>query len=72
MPREVKLTVVRTGGTVVVQEPTQEEAWITSLLADRAAYIQTGNTHLIPGIDETLAFHGYEGELPAYDTNGGQ
>jgi hypothetical protein len=73
MPKDVELTVVRNGATVTVQEPTQEELWITALLADRAAYITAGHLHLIPGIDETLAHYGYEGELPAYETeNGGQ
>ncbi len=73
MPKEVELTVVRTGGTVIIQEPTEAERWITALLADRAAYIVAGHLHLIPGIDETLAHYGYEGELPAYETeNGGQ
>lgn len=75
MPRDVELTVVRNGATVIVQEPTQEERWIATLLEDRAKYIVAGHLHLIPGIDETLAHYGYQGELPEYDTetkNGGQ
>jgi hypothetical protein len=75
MPKEVALTVVRTGGVVMVQEPTETERWIAALLEDRAKYITAGLFHLIPGIDATLAHHGYEDELPAYETenkDGGQ
>ena len=74
MPDMVEYTAVRNGGKIMVPVPTQDETWIAALLADREAYIRTGNTHLIPGIDETLAFRGYEGPLPEYEihTNGGQ
>lgn len=67
----VEYTAVRNGGKILVAVPTETERWIDSLLTDRAAYITAGHLHLIPGIDATLAHHGYEGELPAYETESG-
>ena len=78
MPERVEVTVVRNGGKDFLMVPTQTEALIASMLSDRAGYIAAGHLHLIPALDETLRYHGYEGELPAYgqDTkttrNGGQ
>jgi hypothetical protein len=68
MPKNVELTVVRNGGKVIVQEPTQDELWVAALLKDRADYIAAGYLHLIPGIDATLAHYGYKGELDEYET----
>lgn len=51
-----------------MQIPTPREAEIAAILSDRAGYISAGHLHLIPGIDATLAHLGYEGELPAYET----
>lgn len=66
MPQEVEVTVLRNGGKDVLRLPTREEEQIAAILSDRAGYISAGHTHLIPGIDATLAHLGYEGELPAY------
>lgn len=68
MPDKVEVIAVRNGGRDFIEVPTETERWISSLLSDRAAYITAGHLHLIPGIDETLAFHGYEGPLPEYET----
>lgn len=68
MPERVEVTVVRNGGKDFMEVPTQTEAQIAAILTDRAGYISAGHFHLIPAIDETLAYLGYEGELPAYET----
>jgi hypothetical protein len=66
MPERVEVTAVRNGGRDYIEVPTHDERWIAALLSDRAGYIAAGELHLIPGIDETLAYYGYTGELPAY------
>ena len=78
MPDQVEVTVVRTGGRDFLPVPTPAEQEIAAILSDRAGYIRQGHLHLIPAIDETLEYLGYEGELPAYgkpsktNRNGGQ
>lgn len=78
MPDRIEVTVVRNGGQDFLEVPTAQEAQIAAILFDRAGYISAGHFHLIPGIDATLAYLGYEGELPAYGAatktkrNGGQ
>lgn len=64
MPERVEVTAVRNGGKDFIEVPTQTESWIAALLDDREKYIAAGHLHLIPGIDETLAYHGYQGPLP--------
>lgn len=66
MPERVEVTVLRNGGKDFMEVPTQEEGFIAALLADRANYIRDGHLHLIPGVDQTLAFYGYEGPLDPY------
>jgi hypothetical protein len=78
MPDRVEVTVIKNGGKDFLEVPTRDEAQIAAILSDRAGYIAGGHLHLIPAIDETLAFLGYEGDLPAYGNetkpkrNGGQ
>jgi hypothetical protein len=67
MPDRVEVTVVRNGGKDFLEVPTAKEAEIAAILSDRAGYISAGHLHLIPGIDSTLEYLGYEGELPAYE-----
>lgn len=66
MPEKVEVTVVRNGGKDYIEVPTQQESFIDALLADRENYIKAGHLHLIPNVDITLRFYGYEGELPPY------
>jgi len=66
MPDRVEVTVLRNGGKDYVEVPTQEEGFIAALLSDRAGYIRDGHLHLIPGVDKTLEFYGYEGPLEPY------
>jgi hypothetical protein len=68
MPERIEVTAVRNGAKDFMEVPTQTEAQIAAILTDRAGYISAGHLHLIPGIDETLAYLGYEGPLPAYGT----
>jgi hypothetical protein len=68
MPERVEVTVVRNGGKDFMEVPTREEEQIAAILSDRAGYISAGHLHLIPGIDATLRHLGYDGELPAYET----
>lgn len=68
MPDHVEVTVVRNGGKDVMVVPSREEEQIAAILSDRAGYISAGHLHLIPGIDATLAYLGYEGSLPEYET----
>lgn len=68
MPDEIEVTVVRNGGKDVMVVPSRTEELIANMLHDRAGYIAGGHLHLIPDLDATLRYHGYEGELPAYQT----
>lgn len=64
MPDRIEVTAVRNGGKDFIEVPTQDESFISALLSDREAYIRDGHLHLIPGLDETLRFYGYDGPLP--------
>jgi hypothetical protein len=72
MPDRVEVTAVRNGGKDFMEVPTESERWIAGLLSDRAGYIAAGHFHLIPAVDKELEYHGYSGELPAYDETEGK
>lgn len=68
MAQEIEVTVLRNGGKDILVVPTPEEELVASMLRDREGYIRMGALHLIPDLDATLRYHGYTGELPAYET----